>query len=570
MHRYLRLSAFLCAAVIADRNQDGSLLRENKTAQTSNRNSKPLASLLESAKAFLTNGATPDVVEFANATLVEIEDNVIPKIEEEAEADRVWLDQTWARFDKTIAELVENHEAIDWRAKVAGNNVKYHRECRTNDAPDEPDEEMACTEKRECETTLSILWKEWQGAEFVLRSEERDFEEHFCPTSKNGTLDTFRSDASTLMGTWSEKKVNADDKAGAYDAQLTDCDKKNKALDERSNDCNVLMATMQESECAHRHKIMTTLQQFHSSWSSDIRYYQGLTDLIYNQTQDRKKEYKTLRVVRCLLQRVHELNGRPCDEENGGVSDVVAHCEQLANDIEVCTEKPKLCLLYQQPPPVPPQCDDPAPADGKCLPDPDKFRSCETEMTSLTWAPPTGKFTESNPGCNDYPKCDELRYCVSAHEGVPTLDYPTWKEPPASFAISHQATFGSNPYFHEGRARNSVWGSDGTGSGATVDGCSGDNHNTHDWEGDQTGEKIPFTVQPAEEVAAVRCCSEDGVACTSQIGGICWNSASLRAAVAICHNDGKRLCTQQEMDQCCGTGCWFNHYPVWINPDVDV
>jgi len=99
--------------------------------------------------------------------------------------------------------------------------------------------------------------------------------------------------------------------------------------------------------------------------------------------------------------------------------------------------------------------------------------------------------------------------------------------------------------------------------GYTMDGCSTGNNNNDPDRGDQSGELIPLMARDVADTAAVRCCSYDGSSCVSDVEG-CHESATFFEAQVICNDDGKRLCTAEEIDVCCGTGCWYNHFAVWI------
>ena len=101
--------------------------------------------------------------------------------------------------------------------------------------------------------------------------------------------------------------------------------------------------------------------------------------------------------------------------------------------------------------------------------------------------------------------------------------------------------------------------------GSTVDGCSRVNSNSHSTKGDQSGVLIPPS--SSAEMAAVRCCSLDGSSCASTVGGECHDAVSFLDAQMIC-SAGQRLCFQAEMDTCCGTGCWYNHFAVWTSDSV--
>jgi hypothetical protein len=571
MHRSLRLSALLFAAndviTVADETcleEESSLLQEaNKPVKTIRRDSKPLAGLLESAKGFLKNGVTNDVITFADATLAELRDTIIPTLANESIADQAWINTEHARFQSAIEDLTASNIAVhQWNVEEGAASVS-HQACRA-------DEKLKCDAKRDCEKDMYALWRAWVVKETELREIHTHIENHFCEQDEhgnfiaNGTLHTFRVASVPWMTAYTEKKGECDAAEEAYDYHVKGadnverCEEAHRLLDEESASCNADLDDLEGKACAHVEAITSTLNSFHSAWSSLHASFQGITDLVYNQTQDRHLEYKTIVIVECLLERVHELNGRPCDETSGSVDDQMTTCEQQGDESVICNEQPALCPNYPPPPLTPSNCADRHSVVGACLPVPqprpcgDAWDIAEMDLPALPQPPFFCEEESCNPGCNDYPDCSPC----SEDGGVGQTDYQTWVVPPASFALSH-ATFSAEA--EDYADRNSLWG-------ATVDGCSSDNSNSRDYMGDQSGQAIPLVVHSADEHAAVRCCSHDGNTCVSQVQAACHDTATFHDAGAICHSAGMRLCTQAEMGSgvCCSTGCWFNHYPVWI------
>jgi len=243
----------------------------------------------------------------------------------------------------------------------------------------------------------------------------------------------------------------------------------------------------------------------------------------------------TLQVVNCLLERIREQNGVPCDDANGGVTEEVGICEER-HGLAVCSTEegePRLCLDYPPVPPCPPECPARDQVIGICLPSQSPI-PCEGEWHAQEYeelpAVPLPPFSETNPGCNAYPEC----------VGCPAI-------PPVT-----TPTIDSCP-------------------GYTVDGCSTSN---------AEGEEHPLTfVRDVDGLADVRCCSIDGDTCQSQDfeggvdfvtpnGGIhtsCYFQVTYQEAMEVCHNAGRRICTVEEMDTCCGTGCWHNHNAIWVD-----
>lgn len=254
----------------------------------------------------------------------------------------------------------------------------------------------------------------------------------------------------------------------------------------------------------------------------------------------------------------------------------MTHCESEGSDITICTDRPDLCPTFDPPPATPDPCAE-RNSVGECLPVPmpfcvdpaleDAWYVAEMQMGEEYPTPfplplvPQPPFSATNPGCNDYPDC------TACDPGsLPWTGYQTWIEPPASFEHSFQ-TFNEAAVAYSNR--NMLNEGDGPWlQGATVDGCQSDNSNGHDYEGDQTGQAIPFLMRSSpDDTAAVRCCSWGDLTCVSQVEGVCYDTATFSEAQSICADAGLRLCSQAEVSdgRCCGTGCWFNHFAVWIS-----
>jgi hypothetical protein len=286
--------------------------------------------------------------------------------------------------------------------------------------------------------------------------------------------------------------------------------------------------------------INEVLTMYYNDHASAASTYNCAVEEIMQLERDRKREWVTLQVVNCLLERIREQNGVPCDDSNGGVTEEVGVCEER-HGIAVCTEgegEPRLCLDYPEVPPHPADCPHRDQVTGECLPVVQEL-PCSAEWhdrvfgeleASLEPEPfPTGTFTAANPGCNAYPQCVDC--------------------PPLEPVVI--ATIDSCP-------------------GYTVDGCS--------TSGDDGEHPLTF-VRDVDGTADVRCCSIDGSTCQSQDfeggvdfdtpnGGVhtqCYFGVTYQKAMEVCHAAGKRICTTDEMDTCCGTGCWHNHNAIWVN-----
>lgn len=348
-------------------------------------------------------------------------------------------------------------------------------------------------------------------------------------------------------------KKAADAAQKVYSSKVGDCDKENEDLNSKSAECNTYQYALEEAACSAANKYYDVMTNFHNTWKQLYTSYQGITDLVYQQTQDRKMEYKTLMVVSCLLRRVHELNGRPCDETTNTVESEIGKCEQEGIDLDPCTveKKDDICPPFEGPPVTPPQPDPfPYPCTQEWKDEEMLVKSLGGNLPDLPQAP----FHEDNPGCNQYPDCSP---CANNPTVTTTLDFVVWLHPEKSFSGDNansgaaHATFGDKAT--EYALKNSL-------RSATVEGC---------------GTKMD--VKYADDKAATRCCSDDAsnpCVTPGEADQTCdlYKEATFHDANYVCSQMGLRLCTRDEIgtgSKCCGTGCGFDSQPVWISGSVE-
>ena len=71
----------------------------------------------------------------------------------------------------------------------------------------------------------------------------------------------------------------------------------------------------------------------------------------------------------------------------------------------------------------------------------------------------------------------------------------------------------------------------------------------------------PVVKKLGDSKHTVRCCSMNGASCTSIP---CSGKRTYDEAVHFCENMGKRLCLEEELNKCCGTGCGYDATMNWI------
>jgi len=504
------------------------------TANAAAATKKPaVAALMESAKSFLKNGVTPDVVDFVDATLAEVSGVVIPAIENESITDQAFVMNLHSRFQDILNSLsAGNTEVFQLNAEEQTATVT-HQTCRSKSLGSEASEEHKCIEKRVCEMEAYRLWTVWVTEEEELRQIHASIDGHFCPPGSNGTLHSFRVASVPWMESYMTQKSRVDAAELSYDQHIPTCVTTHSNLDEKSAICNANQVDLEEKACAHASKINDVLTEYYADWAQATSAYQCAVEEIKELERDRHREWITLQVVNCLLQRVHEQNGRPCDTETGDVDEQVTVCEE-SHSLNVCDPAEGntiLCLNYPPVPPVPPFCPARDQVLGECLPvsqpapctdawDHEQYDSLLTVGGDNLRAWPTAEYSETNPGCNAWPACSSCAPLVAPV--TPIID--------------------SCP-------------------GYTVDGVCGSADTT-----------LTF-VRAVEGTADVKCCSIDGDTCASTLqhaladSNGCVSGVTYQEAMGVCHAQGMRVCDQDEMAACCGSVCGDNS--VWVDIGTD-
>jgi hypothetical protein len=489
-----------------------------------------IQALMESATTMLKNGATPAVVDFAEETLGEIGDVVIPAILNESISDQQFIRSLYSRFEAIRTTLSDNNQEVFTLNAEEQTLSGEHKGCRDIEAE-------RCQGKRECEMEMYRRWTSWVTEEGELREIHDWISGHFCPPGTNGTLHTFRVQSVPRMEQYMAQKLVVDQAEVHYDIQVPVCNDAHLHLDQQSAACNSLQTQLEEKACAHAQKINDVLNTYYNDFASAESAYHCAVQEIMELERDRKREWITLQVVNCLLVRVREQNGVPCDTANGGVTEEVGVCEER-HGLAVCSSEegePQLCLEYPAVPEHPPFCPARDQVIGVCRPTPNPTPCCgaweELEYGELPPVP-LPPFSETNPGCNAYPACVHCPEIVTP-------------EPHAMDSCP----------------------------GYTVDGCLTSNA--------EAGEHPLTFVRDLGGTADVRCCSIDGDSCQSQDfeGGVdfltpnggthtqCYFGVTYQEAMAVCHSAGKRICSNEEMQEgtCCNSGCWHNHHAIWVD-----
>jgi len=434
----LRLTAPLLAAATALSDEtslmQGLKLQHVAAKDDHDEKSKAISNLLQSATSMLKNGATPDVVDFAQATLNEITSTVLPAIENAHDADQQLIDTTFAMFEAALIELENANNRVKTAHDEERSHSSAHKTCRAQEG-------LACQGKIICDYELWAIWRRFVDEESTMREHSAEIRSHFCVEGANGTLWLFRDQAVVLFPPFIEQKPIVEHWELEYDLKRPTCETLFVALDDKTEECDAHQLHLERAACTHYNLVIEVRNVFATSWYYALQTYQRIMDEVHCLEIDRWKEWRTLITVECLLNRTTERNGRPCDETTDEVVTEVAQCERTQVDESIN----HLRIIYYVIPPMPPACPTPPwddlvipavhPWPGRCVPEPpqkpcdngffdQEYASLSTPplnaVVPLAWMPPQPEFHSpaepasmevmvetGNSHCNQRPECGE-------------------------------------------------------------------------------------------------------------------------------------------------------------------
>jgi hypothetical protein len=325
--------------------------------------SKSVSNLLETAKTMLKNGATPDVVTFAQSTLEEITSAVLPKIEDSHSADQQLVTETHAMFAEALADFNTGKADIARLQAIEDGHRDDHKECRglltdsmetcehkelcgttegaqngweTWSAENCATEHCACEIKRDCDYELWSIWKHFAWEETVLREKSREIENHFCVEGANGTVWTFRDHAVTQFPPWIAQKTVVEGWEAHYGEWMPTCQTRYLTMDATTAHCDAIQQTLEEASCTLANKVSEVRNRFAEHWQYASDTYQRLIEEVHCLEIDRWKEWRSLKTVECLLESTARRNGRPCEESTDEFYQESSECEhtQVTENID--------------------------------------------------------------------------------------------------------------------------------------------------------------------------------------------------------------------------------------------
>merc|ERR1719183_1387562 len=350
---------------------------------------------METATAMLKNGVTPDVVQFIETTITEVNSEVLGAIVDEHHRDQGIINAILDDFDAAIAEMEACAETVRGQHVERELSSHAHQLCRS-------DEAIKCARSRKCEEELEELWErvkieeeemrrihwaihgewcegsapghpsladpfQWQIGESWEGPETSQSTDPYPAIDLSADVIEFRRFSVEYFGLYIAQKSRVELAWENYNRKLLECAALEETWTLKVDDCDELQTTLHEQACEHAHGNRQCAANFGHEYHMTRIAYNNAVATIRQLEYDRKREWETLHIVTCLLETVythviHSIQtGEPCPTTE-------SHPEQTVAEINPChiveeSMTANLTIVYPPvpppptlPPPVPPPC----------------------------------------------------------------------------------------------------------------------------------------------------------------------------------------------------------------------
>jgi len=301
--------------------------------------------MFQTAEDLLKESVTPTVVRFVADVMETLELTVMPAIQDEHDMDQVMLDTLFVPVDASVHSAGTYQTAITGFSSTAATASGTHVTCRTEEAGH-------CVIIENCEIRLSAAEQALADAEQEVEEIQEGISADWCGSSVDKMELVFRNAARPRLRHYLNAEIAADAARDARDLIQIECTAAHVAQQEKRGVCDQAQQTLETTTCTWATTVEQARRSLSEGFSSAVDAYQVAVDGVRSEEADRKLEYSTLEITKCLLQQIHTAAEEPCDENPDPEVAVVAE-EHLQACHQLVVDTSRLDINYENVPGMP-------------------------------------------------------------------------------------------------------------------------------------------------------------------------------------------------------------------------
>lgn len=307
------------------KSETATMLQTKKRGGQLSSNQKTVADLRKSTLKLLKEGGTEEVVKWAETALKEITDDVETAIADSHKVDQELVDDTVGRFTVISNQFAEKVTDLSDLRKQHRDKSSAHLTCREKERLD-CDAHTACrAEEDRLKGLKDAAHGRFQSAVNSVKhcdGETTDAEQETYEV-QHREYEDYVETGQKFFDAWE-----------AYEEKHRECNGLNSVLDEQTLKCNGLKQDFESASCRSHDHFTLSYEAMSQTWTLQEEQYHSVKTTVGADAADRKTEFETLAEVKCLLAKVQERGGKPCDEEEeaGVTEEIEKHCKEEAKD----------------------------------------------------------------------------------------------------------------------------------------------------------------------------------------------------------------------------------------------
>jgi hypothetical protein len=280
---------------------------------------------------------------------------VLPAIERDHNAQQQLV------YEHHNATLAFVHTYAQWTERLLearemeGRSSHLHKTCRT-------EEHTLKIQTQTCDTELRERWEKVQEVEEDMDDLSERIQTEWCAPGVNRTEEEFRDEAVKKFGKYSHKKTTIHEVTTHYQEFVSVCQSNHTLLHSKRTECEEEQRELETSACLAGDLTREASSKLTEEWPMIASIYNDTITSVRKAEVERKKEFSTLVTVECLLQRIEELGGQPCEDGNstgGGVTREIEICHNKSSNItHLVVVVPPMVEEPHAPEPRPQPCTD--------------------------------------------------------------------------------------------------------------------------------------------------------------------------------------------------------------------
>jgi len=283
--------------------------------------------LFQTAQDMLKESVTPTVVRFVADVLETLESTVMPAIQDEHDMDQRMMNTLWIPVNASVTSAATYSGAIHNYTTMSQSASSNHVTCRDG-------ENTHCVIITDCEERLDVAYGHHEMCEQEIDDIQDLISADWCGSSVDKMELVFRNAARPRLARYLAKEIECDELRAIWTTITEECEAAHVAHQLKRGSCDEAQGTLETSVCSWATEVEEARRVVLQAYTAAVDAYTIAMQDVEAEEADRKVEFSTLEITKCLLEQIHVATAteEPCDEST------ILPVEQVNEQLQRCHE----------------------------------------------------------------------------------------------------------------------------------------------------------------------------------------------------------------------------------------